>query len=434
MSVHSNGSATRGRAAPRRHRRLDERGIALPMAMIFVALLTMLMLAFAVLGQTEALIATNHSQMSQARALAESGYEHALWALTEGVRQSPAPGGSLAHPLPSPSPQPFDGSVFVASGVNGGYFVSVSEVSADERRIRARGCVPNCAAGTRQAQRIVEALVERYPDLALSTPCALCVRGDVNIGGTSLVEAISDTSCGNKKGAVSAGTVGLSGAATVYGADADPDTANEATDYLQNADAEEFDGITLTQKHFDKLRELAKLNGTYFGPGHPNGTPAASPDWGGSVTFNSGNKVKSGIVFVDTVSGNEIPTDTSLQDPNDFASVTIHGNPFLDATFQGWIIVNGSLHISGGMQINGLVYSVNDFTYNGTGAGQITGLVVSQNVRDTVATSISDDGSTATTGNSRIRFNCEATRAANFVPQGFFLQAGTYRELEGDSL
>ena len=120
-------------------------------------------------------------------------------------------------------------------------------------------------------------------------------------------------------------------------------------------------------------------------------------------------------------------TDTS--DPANIANVLIHGNPFDNPEFTGWIIVNGSLTISGSMKINGLVYTNNDFTYNGTGTGYISGLVVSQNKLDTVGTSIADDSSS--TGNSRIRFNCAATRNANYVPKGFFLQAGTYREVEG---
>ena len=176
------------------------------------------------------------------------------------------------------------------------------------------------------------------------------------------------------------------------------------------------------------LRELAKKNGTYFGPGYPNGTAAGSPEYTGSVTFNSGNKVKNGIVFVDTVSGTDIPTTQSLQNPSDFASVSINGNPFVSGDFQGWLIVNGSLAISGNMQINGLVYAVNDLIYNGTGTGEIRGLAISQNVRDTTATAISSDDST-TTGNSRIKFNCTNLNPPTGAPNGFALVPGTYREL-----
>ena len=95
MSAHGNASAARRGAASPRHGRLDERGIALPMALIFVALLTTLMLSFAVLSQTEAVIGSNHMLATQARTQAESGFERAVWALSQGVLNPGAP-GSLA--------------------------------------------------------------------------------------------------------------------------------------------------------------------------------------------------------------------------------------------------------------------------------------------------------------------------------------------------
>ena len=91
------------------------------------------------------------------------------------------------------------------------------------------------------------------------------------------------------------------------------------------------------------------------------------------------------------------------------------------------MVVNGSLSISGNMKIDGMAYAVNDFTYNGTGNGAINGLVVSENVRDVTQTAISDDSSAG--GNSRVNFNCSNARNLPYVPQGFFMQAGTYREL-----
>ena len=79
--------------------------------------------------------------------------------------------------------------------------------------------MPNCTAGDRRGHRLIEAIVERFPDLDLDTPCALCVRGQVSIGGNALVTALTDTSCGNKKGAVAADAINISGSADVYGAD-----------------------------------------------------------------------------------------------------------------------------------------------------------------------------------------------------------------------
>src|SRR5687767_1677857 len=114
-----------------RQRLQDERGVALPMAMMTLLLLSSLMLAFAVLAQTEPIIASNQLRATQARALAESGLEHAVWALSEGaiardnVPPLPVLAGSLDTPLPDPPPAPFDGVTFVVAGMTGGYTVAV---------------------------------------------------------------------------------------------------------------------------------------------------------------------------------------------------------------------------------------------------------------------------------------------------------------------
>jgi hypothetical protein len=411
----------------------DDRGVALPMAMIVLVALTTLMLAFAVLSQTEPVIAHNQMRAAQARAHAEAGFERAVWALSQGVI-APGTNASLAAPLPIPTPAPYDGSVFVTNGNSGGYLISVTSPdpvgSPNQRQITSVGWTPtNSVADTRtKSHRRIQATVERLPAFAFNTPCALCVKGDLAVGGNALVDATTDLSCGDKKGSITSGRTDISGSASIKGADGNS-TANQATDYLQNqADPNLFNGITLDAGNFKLLRELAKKNGTYFGPGYPNGTAVGSPSYTGSVTFNSSNKVKDGIVFVDTVSGTDIPTDPTAQTPSDFASLSINGNPFLSGNFSGWIIVNGSLSISGNMAINGLVYAVNDLTYNGTGTGEIRGLAISQNIRDTTATAISSDDS-STTGNSRIKFNCNNVNPPPGAPVGFALVPGTYREL-----
>ncbi len=417
----------------------DERGVALPMAMIILVLLTTLMMAFAVLTQTEPVIAHNQMQAAQARAHAEAGFERAVWALSQGVVPPPTGSGatgSLASPLPAPVPSPYDGSLFVANGTSGGFRVSVTSPDPvnqpNLRRIVSTGFTPtDNPTGTWKSRRRIQADVDHFPPFGFNTPCALCVRGDLDVGGSALVDSTLDTSCGNKKGAVAAGSVAIDGSATIKGADGNT-TPNEGTDYVQNPTSAEadilFKGITLNSSNFKTLRELAKQNGTYFGPGYPNGTAATSPAWAGYVGFDSSNKVKNGIVFVDTVSGNDIPTTVADQNPADFASVTINGNPFVSGDFTGWIIVNGSLNISGNMKINGLVYAVNDFVYNGTGTGEIVGLAISQNIRDVSATAISSSDA-LTDGNSRIKFNCANLNPPPRAAIGYTMVPGTYREL-----
>jgi hypothetical protein len=412
------------------------------MAMIVLVLLTTLMLAFAVLSQTEPVIAHNHLRTAQARVHAEAGFERAVWALSVGVI-TPGTNASLAAPLPVPTPAPYDGSVFVANGTTGGYLVAVTSPAPaarpNERQITSTGWTPtNSGADTRtKAHRRIQATVERLPPFAFSTPCALCVRGDLGVGGNALVDGSTDVSCGAKKGAIASGSVDItSGSAEIRGSDGNTTANQEGGDYLQHATDDLFNGITLDTGNFKQLRELAKKNGTYFGPGFSgltDGTGAAQAGtWSGSLTFNSSNKVKNGIVFIDTLSGADIPTTIADQNPADFAGVSINGNPFVSTDFSGWIIVNGSLNISGNMKINGLVYTVNDFTYNGTGTGEIVGLAISQNIRDTNATAISSSDTT-TTGNSRITFNCNNLNPPPGAPVGFALVPGTYRECRYDA-
>ncbi len=125
----------------------------------------------------------------------------------------------------------------------------------------------------------------------------------------------------------------------------------------------------------------------------------------------------------DIVAPNTTPT-------SDFASLDIHGNAPADASgiFSGVLIVAGSLSISGNFQMHGLIYTLNDFTYQGTGNGQIVGAVMSQNVRDVSATSIDTD----TGGNSTIIWNCNDVKTGGGqLPQTFTIENGTYKEISG---
>jgi len=399
------------------------------------------------LAQTEPMIAKNHLLATQARAQAEAGFERAVWALSQGaIAKAAVPAVAIPANAIDPdllpidgsiAPAPYNGSVYVISGTTGGFEVTVTRqpgMGKNQREVVAIGYAPG-NTGPARSHRIIRATVEKLPDVAFDTPCALCVKGDVGVGGNSAIDATLDTSCGNKLGVVSVGTLTESGSASIKAADGNA-VPNQSTDYQQNAPPSAFDSMTLSAKNFTTLRDLAKLNGTYFGPGSPNGTVASSPAYTGSVHFSASNQVKNGIVFIDTVSGNNIPTVVADQNPSDFANVVIDGNPFIGDTsapnqFKGWIVVNGSLAISGGMKINGLVYVVNDLTYNGTGTGEINGLAISQNIRDTTETAISTavDEDSTTVGNSRVKFNCANTRSWAFIPQNFRLVPGTYREV-----
>jgi len=407
------------------------------------------------LAQTEPMIAKNHLLATQARAQAEAGFERAVWALSQGaIAKATPPTAIPAYAIdpdqlgpiePSDAPAPYNGIEYVISGTTGGFTVKVTRqpgMGKNEREVLATGYAPRNTGPTR-SHRVIQATVWKLPDLGGDTPCALCVRGDVGVGGNSSVDGTSDVSCGSKLGALSVGTLTPSGSASIQGLQGTPtplpnEPGSDYKDGSTGSTASSLDGITLSSNDFKALRELAKANGTYFGPGYPDGTAAPSPAWTGSVAFNSSHKLKNGIVFIDTVSGKDIPTLIADQTPSDFANAVIDGQPFKgdpkipgDKDFKGWIVVNGSLAISGDMKINGLVYTVNDFTYNGTGTGEIRGLAVSQNIRDTSETAISTvvDPDSTTTGNSRVRFDCAATRSPEYIAQNFRLKPGTYREV-----
>src|SRR5438445_12839069 len=101
----------------------NEQGIAFPMAMIVMAILSALMAAFAVLATSEPQIAANHMGSTQARALAESGLERALWALTAGENPTPPSGALVSSGSPNYTiamVAPYDGSL--EGSVGGGRF------------------------------------------------------------------------------------------------------------------------------------------------------------------------------------------------------------------------------------------------------------------------------------------------------------------------
>jgi hypothetical protein len=419
----------------------DQRGVALPMALITLVLLTTLMLAFAVLSQTEPVIAANQLRVSQARAQAESGFEYAVWALGAGNVAAP-PAGTIANPMPSsPMTAPFDGAStsYTAVGNTGGFVVKVENDPGgdpDVRQITSTGWTPtNSNVDTHtKAHRTIQAKVVGIPNIAGRAPCALCVKGELSVGGHASINGTNtDPACGgnNKYGTFTEGMTDASGSSAITGG---------AGGIAQNQGSTPFNSFLFKTPALDALKMLAKRNGTYFGPGFSGATASdgtACPTgatskagcattgaaYGGSLTFNSSNQVKNGVVFIDTTDGQNL--DPSGTNTSTMANLDIHGNPFVAGDFQGYLIVNGSIQISGNMEINGLVYAVNDLSYNGTGTGAINGLAVSANVRDTSATSIDSDSG----GNSRVNFNCANTASPSFLGHYFSLVPGTYREL-----
>lgn len=389
----------------------DERGIALPAALIALMILTSLMVAFVFLSQSEPVIAANQARVAQARTFAESGMERGIWALNPGGG-TPG-GGGLAVPAANVvAAAPYDGTTFIQLTTVGGFMLKITGTTADEVAIESVGWTPSPNSTDIKAHRKIAASLRRLTNVPKEAPCALCVKGALDLSGNSSIDGrpSAGTACGNKVGTYTQGTTTQNNNSDIYGADGNS-TANQATDIVQNQPASNFDAFTYTNDDLDALKTLAKANGTYYQ---------------GAVAFNSSNQVKNGIVFIDTVSGNHIPTDQTQQNTSDFASVSINGNPFIDPTgFHGIIVANGGISISGNMTIHGLLYAVNDFNYSGTGTGSISGLVISQNIRDTIASSVDS----TTVGNSAITFNCADAQGAGYLSQGWFLKTGSYKEV-----
>ena len=154
------------------------------------------------------------------------------------------------------------------------------------------------------------------------------------------------------------------------------------------------------------LKSLAKANGTYYQ---------------GNQTWTS--PPPGGIIFVDTPSGNVLSNSSPS---SDMITVDVHGN--WSSGWNGWLVVAGSIHVSGNITMNGLLYAQNDVTLHGAGGGSITGAVISTNRVDTTSTNVDTDD----IGNAPIRYNCPSVRdGGGTIPQNWFVKPGTYKEVPG---
>src|SRR5262245_45801346 len=290
--------------------------------MIALMLLSGLMMAFVVLARSEPLIANNHLRVSQARALADSAIERVIWALNATA----ANGGIDAPEAGVSAGAPYDGVPLLRIGPAGGFTVRVTGVSSTEAIVDATGWYPtNDAAKTlSRARRHLIASVFKLTPVWARLPCLLCVRGALAVAGRVEIDGRSSTepgndACGPKLGAATyrhtspspdgaGATTTIQSPARIWGAPDGNGTANEAGDYAQGLEPLLFERGTLSDADLDLLRALARSNGTYYGPGFPNGGFTYDPSgvWAGSITFSAARKLRSGIAFVDTASGQEI--------------------------------------------------------------------------------------------------------------------------------
>jgi Tfp pilus assembly protein PilX len=403
----------------------SERGIALPTAMIALMLLTTLLIAFAVLSKSEPTIASNQARAAQARALTEAGVEQAVYALNSVIPTT----------LASVATAPYNGSCsgstcspnasYIALGTVGGFFVQVQAGTANnERIVDAWGWTPTYSStgfsstGASVTHKHIHLTLNKMTFINFVPPAGLNVRGELEVGPSNAasVDGATDASCGNKSGTYSTGAATIDHTDNVTGT---PPT-------LQNVPTSTFDQYIFTNSDLDMLKQLAKASGRYLQ---------------GSQSFSSGNPLPiNGLIFIDTPSGNNLnctdsPPVTCTNPSSDNITVSISGNagPGGSGSFNGWLIVNGSVQWTGNTNLNGLIYTQNDLT-SGSGTGTISGAVVTRNMQDSSLTSID----TSLTGNKTIQFNCANAKNGggnvvqqiwNTLPHGWFLKAGTYREV-----
>jgi hypothetical protein len=393
----------------------DEGGVALPMALVALALLTSLMLALASLAQVEPVIAANHVLGSQARTLAESGLELALWALA-----TPASAGGAAPPAPAGAP--FDGGTFFGLGP-GGFTVEIAAHPGGDphrRTVTSVGWAPtNSATDPRpRAHRRVVVDVAAIPPLGRQAPCALCVRGGLEVSGSVTIDGRNaDAGCGGdtKHGALSTQATTLAGGPTLAGGAGPGD---------QHRPVADLERVTLSPAALEALRTLAWRNGTYYGPGFPRGGPVSDggSTWSGRIAFDASTPLRDGVVFVDTTDGRHV---AGAADAATLAGVRLDATAVVTppGVFRGWIVVNGSLDVTGGVHVRGVVYTVDTLGYRATGVpARIDGLVVSLNVRDAGPARLEASGG----GALALVFDCAAV--AGPVPAGVVPLPGTYRE------
>lgn len=382
--------------------------------MVVMVLLMGLTLAFTSLATTEPVVARNHTMSAQARALAESGVERAIWAMANatpgfdayGVADAPYNGES---PLTVPG-----GGVFRVRIING-------TDPNTEKLVTTVGWAPD-NTGQLSAPRRIQVTLMKPPLTTITPPCALCVAGNLDIGGSSTITSWSGSSgvayCGSSPtgGTTSTGVTTTDGNAyDIYGPN--DSTPNQVSDMPQGP-TNTVPSLTTTD--LASLRTLAKAAGTY-----------RQRVAGEEIVYDNDHLLPAGggILFIDTVTGNDLnpgaPWSSGTATPSsEWGSIRIAGNQ----SWSGWIIAMGDVDVSGTVALRGAIYARNDFAFNGNGT--ITGAVLAENTMKTVQSSV--DSSTG--GNSRIVYDCPTFQSGGgTVSTKWLVKPGTFVETAGRS-
>lgn len=373
---------------------MSDRGVALPMALLVMLVLLVLLAGLASVTKSEPPIAVNHVATAQARALADSGLARARWALGSGV---------LADPLPDQLPADYTGTVFFPLGARGGFTLAIAAGAvAHERAATATGWVPD--RGAPRAVRKVQATLTRLR--WLDPPCALCAGaestgtdGEVSIVGHARIDAATRAAgparpCPGQ--APSAAVMSTGAVATDARSWVNAPPGGDPVVPSVSRDA--FAGFTLTDEDLALLKFVARDRGTYY-QGARAWADVAPP---------------AGLVFVDTTTGR--PLGEATRDV-EAAHVAISG----DVAWSGWLIVAGSIHVTGNAGISGLLYALDDVVL--ASGASVVGAVVAANRRGALAT---------TAEAAAITYDCPAARdGGGTVSQRWLVKPGSYRETAG---
>jgi hypothetical protein len=147
------------------------------------------------------------------------------------------------------------------------------------------------------------------------------------------------------------------------------------------------------------------------------------------VTFDASQRMPNGLIFVDTPSGASVNPDAATP-AAELASVEIGPGAPADASgrWSGWLVVNGSVAMQGGVRMNGYVHARSAVSYRGPGSGGFAGAIVSRGLDETAASAV--DGGSG--GPLAIVYDCRAARTGGgTIPGRWALKSGSYKEVSG---
>lgn len=401
----------------------DDRGVALPLALMAFVVLVALSAALLAVGSSEVQIAANHLRNTQAQFLAEAGLEHAFTTL----RTTPSLMASANATLQNVAANSQLGG---AGSAIGSYNVQYQAAGANTVRVVSIGI--SAIGSSQKIRRAVMSTFFRSDD-------AILTDGSLTVGGSTDVLATGGT-CGNVHAngnlILNGGNVEINGNATASGNYSNPAGAtvgagsggNTPRETIPHIDPADFltAATNLLAGHLDHLYQMT-VNATTgkgevrdgsgsllqtLNPGDTStcgwkytaDTPLAT--WTlNSNTPCSGTYYFQGTAEVTSSPGDDSnPWNTTLIATGD---VKITGNPTIGA--DAAYTVHDSLFIAGrdvtiqgtpGNGYNGLIAAHEQFELSGTGT--IVGLIIGENATDTPGSLVS----TNTVNNITLTYNC----------------------------